>query len=607
MNQQCIMYAKRIDRSPNFQAPIRNEEWGEPTVTIDKATPNTVLLSREAQAEDVSADIYFRWDSENLYIGMRTADDDVRGSLSCACGDGLQLRVSAGEEMGAYVDLYVTVNEKTLGPLAGWNQDQDIPLYKNNLIIENGIINIMAELPLELLGLDYELGDIHDGTKLSFNLLRVSATSYHHYAGWLSFGAFFGIGSEFHPDITESNLLIFTDPDKLGDAVKRSDADLLQPLDIARASRKNVARRWMKAGKRITAVGGKAYTTFSTRWPICETQFKQGGLMNDFTLQEISGGASREVGCAYLISGDCEINAINDRVYCVGGGSSYDVESLSSVYTTNDFPELALLYVYEYSDDGGVLDGYSEHIPFGASSKSFHKLCATAADGVNGKLFALYSAQLENGGCIEVFSYDMSARTWSDSSEVIMLPAEPQLVYTFIDGSVKAVCAIGNEIFIADRDGYSRLACGELRDVYLDCRGVLNIIYACGDRVLQLKHSTLGAEDAEKPLALGVNAYIKLFERNGELCAVAVDNGTLEKISVLGSDDNGFVSERQSEVRSLKSIAISDDIMIARRDSGSEVTDHLDLIVRGKRGSSMRWYYLSIPVSCCDVAGDGNI
>lgn len=607
MNQQCIMYAKRIDRSPNFQSPIRNEEWGEPSITIDKTTPNTVLLSREAQAEDVSADIYFRWDSENLYIGMRTADDDVRGSLFCACGDGLQLRICAGEEMGAYVDLYVTVNEKTLGPLAGWNQDQDIPLYKNNLIIENGIINIMAELPLELLGLDYELGDIHDGTKLSFNLLRVSATSYHHYAGWLSFGAFFGIGSEFHPDITESNLLIFTDPDKLGDAVKRSDADLLQPLDIARASRKNVARRWMKAGKRITAVGEKAYTAFSTRWPICETQFKQGGLMNDFTVQEISGGASREVGCAYLISGDCEINAINDRVYCVGGGSSYDVESLSSVYTTNDFPELALLYVYEYSDDGGVLDGYSEHIPFGASSKSFHKLCTTAADGVNGKLFALYSAQLENGGCIEVFSYDLSARTWSDSPEVIMLPAEPQLVYTFIDGSVKAVCAIGNEIFIADRDGYSRLACGELRDVYLDCRGVLNIIYACGDRVLQLKHSTLGAEDAEKPLALGVNVYIKLFERNGELCAVAVDNGTLEKISVLKSDDNGFVSERQSEVRSLKSIAISDDIMIARRDSGSEVTDHLDLIVRGKRGSSMRWYYLSIPVSCCDVAGDANI
>ena len=54
---------------------------------------------------DMTADMYFRWDATNLYVGMVTADADIKGDDSTYKGDGIQFRINTGVKMGDFIDV----------------------------------------------------------------------------------------------------------------------------------------------------------------------------------------------------------------------------------------------------------------------------------------------------------------------------------------------------------------------------------------------------------------------------------------------------------------------------------------------------------------------
>jgi len=189
------------DTAPDFSAAITEEAWGKPVATISKDTANAVLHNYEGTAEDVSADVYFRWDNEFLYIGMVSADSDIAGSDKSWVGDGLQIRFTAGVEMsyenGAYHDVYVTLNGDNATAGGG-----DTALEKG-AVVADGKINIMAKASLEAIGVDPA-----EGALISFNMLRITGTTEQPYAGWLAWGPFYGVGDKNNPDVTDANLLI---------------------------------------------------------------------------------------------------------------------------------------------------------------------------------------------------------------------------------------------------------------------------------------------------------------------------------------------------------------------------------------------------------------
>lgn len=45
----------------------------------------------------MSADLYFRWDADYLYIGVKSLDADVTGWTENYIGDGLQFKLQAGD------------------------------------------------------------------------------------------------------------------------------------------------------------------------------------------------------------------------------------------------------------------------------------------------------------------------------------------------------------------------------------------------------------------------------------------------------------------------------------------------------------------------------
>ena len=200
---------EQIDTAPDFSAAITEEVWGKPAVTFDKDTDNTVKFDYNATCEDVSADLYLRWDSTYLYVGMASADADLAGSADSWVGDGIQFKVGKGETMPAdALNIYVTLDADASSITAGGGGDSG---YEKNIVVADGKLNVMVAVPFADLGIT--AAEI-EGTVLSMSVLRISGTSEAPYAGWVSWGAFFGADHANNPGLTNDNTVVLKDSDK---------------------------------------------------------------------------------------------------------------------------------------------------------------------------------------------------------------------------------------------------------------------------------------------------------------------------------------------------------------------------------------------------------
>lgn len=200
--EKNLFAASETDKAPSFDKAIDSAEWGAPAATISNGTNNAVLANYEKTAEDITADVYFKWDIDKLYVGLVSADSDLRGDADSWKGDGIQLRMKAGTAMDydTFYDVYVTLDNNNSGAQVGTNSEYPV---EKNIIIEDGKLNVMVAVPFAALGVDPAEGKV-----LAFNMLRISGTKESSYAGWLSWGSFFGADNDNNPGVNENNVLV---------------------------------------------------------------------------------------------------------------------------------------------------------------------------------------------------------------------------------------------------------------------------------------------------------------------------------------------------------------------------------------------------------------
>ncbi len=200
--EKNLFAASETDKAPSFDKAIDRSEWGAPAATISNGTSNAALANYEKIAENVSADVYFKWDIDKLYVGLVSADGDLRGDADSWKGDGLQLRMKAGTAMDydTFYDVYVTLDSDNSSTQAGTNSGYAV---EKNIIIEDGKLNVMLAVPFEALGVTPAEGKV-----IAFNMLRISGTTDSSYAGWLAWGSFFGADNGNNPGLNENNVLV---------------------------------------------------------------------------------------------------------------------------------------------------------------------------------------------------------------------------------------------------------------------------------------------------------------------------------------------------------------------------------------------------------------
>lgn len=212
--------AEMTDTAPALDEAITEEVWGAPAATVDTDSANTALHNYHAEVEPVSADFYFRWDSENLYIGMVSEDSDLAGHDDAWAGDGLQINVTSnGTTAGAYVTLKADATSFNGGGADG---------VQYGLVVADGKLNAIVAMPLEALGVEGEVG-----TRLTFNLLRIIGNAKNGYAGWLAWGPFFGENDGNNPGLTNTNTIVFRDSDAAEGALEAKKTTAALALDAA--------------------------------------------------------------------------------------------------------------------------------------------------------------------------------------------------------------------------------------------------------------------------------------------------------------------------------------------------------------------------------------
>ncbi len=185
--------------------------WGDPAIHVDKDSFNAALYQHNATPEESSMDIYAVWDEQNLYIGVVSPDTDPRGDEDSWEGDGIQFKICAGTSMTAEAkNIYFTLDENKSSITIGSNYDK-CKTYAHNVAVKDGFMSAAIAIPLEDLGLS--ASDIKAGAQFSFSILRISATSEHEYAGWLAWGAFFGVDHQYNQGCNVDNIIVLVDAD----------------------------------------------------------------------------------------------------------------------------------------------------------------------------------------------------------------------------------------------------------------------------------------------------------------------------------------------------------------------------------------------------------
>lgn len=254
-----VVYGYKTNEVPNLE--IIDETWGEPSIYVDKNSPNTELHKYWTEEIDTSyyahggtgpngrqninpeeSDfwMYILYDDTNLYVAVKSPDVLPSGCDSLHRGDGVHLYIQPLSEMAnpyndygmadglteyddefqaleEYYHFYWNLNKTCDGVdkiYAGLRADVA------NITFADGYMHAILSVPLSNFGLEEgeDLTNFEFGTSMmrcsSFNLYDEG------YAGWLSWGATL---SEYTKIPESVNTIILLDEEKI--PVKTDEAD----------------------------------------------------------------------------------------------------------------------------------------------------------------------------------------------------------------------------------------------------------------------------------------------------------------------------------------------------------------------------------------------
>ena len=201
-----LVEAQRAPAGVDVESPITEESWGKPTISIDKNSANAAKwMHNVSSMEDLEMDIYFRWDQEYLYIGVVSPDSDVRGAVKAWEGDGIQFKICSGLTMSSSAkNLYFSLGADGVSITAGGGSEG----YAHNVVVVDDVMHATIAVPFADLGMVAD--DVKAGAPLSFSMIRINGNADHEYAGWLAWGALFGVGNAYNEGCTGDNVIVLS-------------------------------------------------------------------------------------------------------------------------------------------------------------------------------------------------------------------------------------------------------------------------------------------------------------------------------------------------------------------------------------------------------------
>ena len=206
--------AEYTEKAIDVNQKVTKEVWGEPTISLwawadHKCAANVSLTNYEGTAkENDRIDVYFRWDNTNLYIAVVDDDDTEKvGSKEAGewwSGDGVQIRFTVGTTMSYNSGEYTDVGFVLSADKNGTEKSKNISDAK--VQFDGNTMHAVAAVPFSVLGIT----NVTEGTAISFNMIRIDGNNTAPYAGWVSWGTFFGVGSPNNADSTNHNILVLS-------------------------------------------------------------------------------------------------------------------------------------------------------------------------------------------------------------------------------------------------------------------------------------------------------------------------------------------------------------------------------------------------------------
>ncbi len=584
--------------APSLSGAISEATWGKPAATINKSSYNTTLMGHDGQTpEDVEMDVYFRWDADYLYIGVKTPDSDLTGYKDNYVGDGLQFKLEAGKTItGAASDICLTWGrsgfDATPGgesfQVRGTNADALNASVRFNALYEGGSLHLMLAIPHKDMG--YTAAEIKAGAPYAITLLRISgrdgagASEDRAYAGWLEWGAYWPMDhSLHHPRCTSANTIVLTDK-TAGSSGGDTPVQISNMLDITAGVAGIVAKEGVNVSMKVAQSGGATYVVYLTADSLFSSTRSAYKALNEFTLYKVTADAAAYVGKGYVRQGDVDLIAgRNGDVYVVGGSSDRIIKEQAR-YGYDPAKEKAVLQVWHYSERTGVVNGRTTQVDF-PSPKGYRYLTTVmSADG--GSIYSFYAS----GDSLVWYIYSVSTQQWLPSAFSAKLSGAVVSSYVFNNLSgISMVYSTTSGIYqLALQGGRQQtLVTGAptLLDAYVDQRGRLTYLYSDGAAV-RLAGAANGEIASMKPGDHGRLAV----NRSGELRVLAMAAGEAATVRIIDA------ATRQA----LKSVVLDSAIvplvppMVETQRNGSAADGVIGLLFPATYRTSVHWHYAEI-------------
>ncbi len=183
--------------------------WGVASKFINEDNSNAVVFDHEGAVDrDHDLRMWAKYDDEYLYLAFMAYDmSPVGDDTENYKGDGIQIRLTPNSDvMGEYLDISVTRGANSFGTRGAF-ADADITgeiRHIGRAPWDPWEYHILIKIRLEDIGVTPEAG-----SRIAFNLLRITGNDTGSYAGWMAYGDFFGDNDGKNPGLTENNIIIF--------------------------------------------------------------------------------------------------------------------------------------------------------------------------------------------------------------------------------------------------------------------------------------------------------------------------------------------------------------------------------------------------------------
>ena len=598
VEQATVITSDKTTSVPNMNSAISAAVWGEPVTHVDKDTYNATLFRYNADVpQDVSMDIYTLWDDTNLYIGVVSADDDLRGGAGTDfwTGDGIQFKISSGKTISSEAkDICVTLNESLDGIIPDTRHEN----LNANIVVADGKINVMVAVPFADLGMT--ASDIKDGAPLSFNILRIIGTAENNYAGWLAWGAYFGAGSANNANSYTDNNIILVDPN--ANAGGGEEEEFVSSItNITQAS-----QTYNKGNAESRTHGYKAVTTHDGTFFVFQSvgdiavlaSDNSKSMMNEFSIHQLcddpeGNQTAVEVAYGYTYHNNVDLVAdVEGTMYVVGGSSSAQTHALSSNYNYDDEVQFARLNVHVYDAETQSLTGYMKQLDFANQDAGTYAYLTTTIDQENGLIYIFF---LSEGASVEYFTFNVADNTWAYGDQWD-LQAVPNNSYAmFIGGEVCLVYATDNDIILVSNSYGDQVVDGEaveLQDALVRADGSALVLYKENDLVKQISIRADGSLEGVQTTEISAALNSAMTEIDGVVYTIAVSEG--QGVTATVYSGTGDACEKVHEKKLDEIIEACELPITVKANNGSLQNDEALLVFAGKRVRFEYWYYCNL-------------